>query len=454
MQPLLPVHTPPKTLEYSPSDDSPPWLIEDWPGLSAAFNLSNSHEVIDWHIALAGQGRPWLVIRRIFKLAPLWGNGTSADDLKTWTFAELAATLGVPAEHLKSDLSAAKEFWQKARMSANISRAAPSSSSSSIQNPSSSSSIQNSKSNIQNSASLEAAVKPLDTLPGFTVHQDFTDEQITSLLVPFRFQSIRSASDRLYVANRILELRKLLEDKNTRESARQLIVMELNMANHETTLHVLKSRLETLQKDSSISKDAGIEVRQIADSIASTEKVLTALSTTYRAAATELGSDEAESGELRRVAIGTVSHLTEAHRLYYETGEKTLIDGMFTAAELVWLTTPLTIRPAQYRPDVVLRMREASDSANLWGRDYKPTVIQREACRRLHKLSQMLAEETEPPAILGIDDATPTQDEQDDDLSSASQATAEPALDSPGMLPHSHTTPDSPRPEDPCMAMG
>ncbi len=409
--PLLPVHQEPKSVEYSPIGDGDgeptPWAIEDWPGLSKLFAISE-HELPAWHLALAGQGRPWLVIRRIHRVSPLWGDLCSEDDIKTWSWADLSKLLAVPAGHLKTDLAAAVEFWNKARLSASIQRRSPDSS----------------------DKGPDGFVKQLDGLPDFQIHQEFADDQIAAILTPFRFQSIRSASDRLYVANRILELRKLLEDKQTRESARTLIVMELNMASHESAIHAYKQRLEQLQQSREISKDQASEILKLGEALTSTEKALTSLSTTYRSAAADLGSDESEAGEQRRVAIGTISHLTEAHRRFYESGDRSLIDGMFTAEELVWLTTPLTIRPAQYRPDVVLRMREAMIPENLWGKDYQPTVIQREACRRMLKLSQLLAEEIQPPNIPEID----TDDS--DDSSSDPDAPLDPHLPSgPPILP-------------------
>jgi hypothetical protein len=429
-QPLLPIRQPPKTLEYAPADDAPPWLIEDWQGLAAAFDL-HAHEVLAWHVALAGQGRPWLVIRRRFKIAPLWGEGYSPDDLKVWSWAELASSLGVPEAHLKTDLDAAREFWKKARMTSALSRQPATSTLASCVSP-----------------PEVVAAKPPDGLPQFSIHQDFTDAQIAATLTPFRFQSIRSASDRLYVANRILELRKLLEDKQTRESARTLIVMELNMASHESALQAHKYRLECLQKSGEISKDQSTEILKLGEAITATEKALTLLSTTYRAAAADLGSDEAEAGEQRRVAIGTISHLTEAHRQYYADGSRVLIDGMFSADEVVWLTTPHTIRPAQYRPDVVLRVREACIPENLWGKDYTPTVIQREACRRLLKLTQLLTEEIPPPDIPEID-ADNSAAEEDPD----SAPLAAPAPDAPCLVTDDYTPPE-PRPEEPCMGIG
>ena len=434
MHPLLPIHEPPKTLEYAPAEDSPPWQIDDWQGLAAAFDLQG-HEVVAWHLAIAGQGRPWLVIRRRFKIAPLWGDGYSADDLKLWSWAELAASMGVPEAHLKTDLEAARAFWKKARLTSSLQ-----------------SSIKRRESTNDPPRSSVTDPKPSPPgdpgLPQFSIHQDFNEAQIEAILTPFRFQSIRSASDRLYVANRILELRKLLEDKQTRESARTLIVMELNMASHESALQSHKYRLESLQKSPEISKEQSTEILKLAEAITATEKALTLLSTTYRSAAAELGSDEAEAGEQRRIAIGTISHLTEAHRQYYADGSRVLIDGMFAADEVVWLTTPLTIRPAQYRPDVVLRMREAMIPENLWGRDYAPTVIQREACRRLLKLTQLLCEELPPPDIPEIDADSPSSSEDESD-----SPFPEPTPDAPGLVLADYAPP-APRPDEPCMAIG
>lgn len=436
-QPLLPVHEPPKTLEYAPAgDDAPPWLIGDWRAVSSAFDLKE-HEVNDWHTALAGQGRPWQVIRRIHSIAPLWGDGITPDDMRTWTWASLSSALGVSEKNLKADLDAAIDFWKKARMSLSVQRA-----------------VQSSAASPADPAPQSPASSPSDGLPDFQIHQHFNDEQITAILTPFRFHTIKSHADRLYVANRIIELRKLLEDKYKREQVRQLIVMELSMANYEATIHALKSRLETIQKASEIQSKESAEIQSISKSLSETEKALTILSTTYQKQADDIGGDEMEAGEARRVAIGTASHLVEAHRKYYASGDRSLIDGMFTADEIVWLTQPLSIRPAQYRPDVVLRVREAFQPENLWSPDYKPTTIQREACRRMLKLVQALTDEAEPETISGIDDvsAETLREEDDEDPSVASRAIVSKQDDAPP--PVDYTTPASPKAEEPFMAIG
>lgn len=437
--PLLPIREVPKNLEYTPIPDSPPWLIGDWRGLSDAFSLADA-DASAWHHALAGQGRPWLVIRRIFSVAAMWGEFSSPEDVEKWTWAKLSESLGVPESHLKNDLSAAVDFWKKARVAANVVRA-PSTARPREAAPEPSALAV---------AAADPVVNPLDGLPNFQIHDELTDAQIAALLNPLRFNTVRSRGDRLYVANRIIELRSLLLNKNTRESARQLIIMELNMTTHETTLHVLKGRLEGIERNHEIDSKQSAEVRSIADSIASTEKALTALSKTYLAASSELGAEEREAGEIQRVVLGTISHLTEAHRQYYASGDRVLIDGMFAADELIWLTTPLTLRPAQYRPDVVLRIREACIPENLWGADYQPTVVQREACRRLARIVQLLTEEEESETIPGIDDVV---DQAGDDEDNPDSVVAE-IVSSPlqGSSSPSYPLPPSLDPE-PCMAI-
>lgn len=384
-QPLLPEK---KTIEYSISPDHPPWTVGRWAELSAEFLLTES-EVPAWHAVLVAQGRHWEIIRRRFMVAPLWGGDESPEQyLREWKFSELAAEWGVPEASIKHDFAASVDFWKRQKTLAKAQDSIPGN---------------------------EEGVNRLDSgdIAPFAIHQHLDSSQIEELLTQFRFGYIRVKSDRLYVANRILELRPLLADKNTRESARTLITMELNMANHELTLSLLRDRLDVLRnKSADLSEKESQEIQKISEAAANTEKNLTHLSNSYRKAADELVADEAEAGEMRRIALGTISYFIEAIRVYYATGERVLIDGVFPADELVWQTTPQALRPAQYRPDISLRLREAMIPENLWAKDYEPTTIQREACRRMLKLVQSMADEPEPEAIPGIDD--PVEDDDSD----------------------------------------
>ena len=382
----LPDHAEPRTLEYYPGgEDSPPWQVDDWRALSEAFSLRQA-EVLHWHEALAGQGRPWLVIRRIFHVAPVFGPEAGPDDMRKWSFKELSAAQGVSEARLQADLEAAKEFWQRERLAgsvrAKIKEAAP-----------------------DEGAAVEVAVKRIDGLPEFSVHQELDEATVMDILGPLRFDHYKSKQDRLYVANRCLELKQFLTDKHQREPTRQLIGLEVTMGAYELTQSQLKARLDEIRRGTTTSEKAGDELVKLSKALQENEKALADLAERHSDLAHKLGADDIEVGERKREALGTISYFADAHRRYYESGDRLLIDGVFTADEVMWLTTPLTIRPAQYRADVVIRAREAMLPDNLWNGRYEPSVVQRDACRRLADLVQGLAEELTPDTIEGVDDA-------------------------------------------------
>lgn len=386
-QPQLPERKIPASVEYMPAAGKVQWVAGLWPELSKEFYLEEK-ELPAWHDVLAGQGRPWLVIRRIFHVAAIFGDPDDTDSLRPWKYSELSDHLGVSEKALREDMASAVDHWRKMRV-ANASR--------------------------QKQANDSA---PDDAESGgfaFAIHREIADKDVGEILAAFRFSHIKDARDRLYVANRILELRHLLENKLKRESARQLIVMELNLSAYETGFASLKDALARLSgKGGTYDEERSKEIRQLSSAIAEAEKSITILAEKHRKASDEIGEADIEEYEKKRVALETISYFIEATRRYYEDGSRTLVDGVFTAEELVWSTTPLTIgRPAQYRPDIVLRVREAMEPENLWDGDYKPTVIQREACRRMLRLSQALSEEMEPETIPEIDDNMESGDDDE-----------------------------------------
>lgn len=420
LQPQLPVREEPRSLDYAPNgEDGDPWTVTDWRGLSAAFGLG-AGEIVAFHRDFASDSRHWKIIRRIFGVMASMGEAVEEDDMESWDWKKLSTKLGVPEARLREELAEAVVFWKKQCVSRKLQQA---------------------------KSFAPEEVHSLDEMPKFTVHREIEESAVTELLEKFRFGHIKSSADRLFVANRILELRGLFDDKNRRESARQLIVMELNLADSEASRALLKQRLDVLQKKASeISKTEGDEVMAISTSLEKNEKAHTALSEKYFKAAADIGEDAIEEGEIRKIALGTFSHAVEALREYYASGERVLMDGMFAADELLFLTTPLAIRPAQYRPDIVLRVNEAMRPENLWDPDYKPSVIQREVSRRLLKLAKGLADEEEPTPIPEIDDAPGSEDEAEADAildpSAAEPAAAAPVYQS------------TPAPEEDFMVMG
>ncbi|RYD50147.1 MAG: hypothetical protein EOP85_00155 [Verrucomicrobiaceae bacterium] len=387
-QPILPVRPDPPTADYFPEgDDGVPWSVQDWPALKEAFGLEES-ELVGWHREVSGQGRYWLIVRRIFGVMAVFGDAVEEEDSEDWNWGKLSKVLSLPESQLKTELSELAAHWKKIRVAQRIGNAKAASGGGG------------------ESASSSA----------FGPHSHLSDEKIKELLVAYRFEHL-SGNDRMFVANRLLEMRGIMEDRTRRESGRQLINMELNLADSESTRAALKKRLDVIHKQASdISKDSSKEVREISEALEKNQRSHTELMKSYLKAAEEIGGEEMEQGEQKRVALGTASYFVEAIREFYESGERTLIDGVFTADELVWYTTPIPLRPAQYRPDIVLRIREAMEPQNLWNGDYVPTPIQREASRRMLKLSrQLMEEEEEERRIPEIDDAAEADEGEETD---------------------------------------
>lgn len=390
LQPSLPVREEPRQLDYFPmGEDGDPWTVTDWRALSATFEMGVD-EIVTFHHDFSGDSRHWKIIRRIYGVMASMGDDVEEDDVESWDWKKLSSKLGVPEARLREELDEAVVFWKKQRVSRKLKQA---------------------------KTAAPEDVNSLDELPKFNVHREIEESDVTELLAKFRFGHVSSKVDRLFVANRILELRGLFDDKNRRESARQLIVMELNLADSEAARALLKQRLDVLLKKSTdIDKREGEEVISITTALEKNEKAHTALSEKYFKAAADIGEEAIEEGGVRKIALGTFSHAVEAVREYYASGERVLMDGMFAADELIFLTTPLAIRPAQYRPDIVLRINEAMKPENLWDPDYKPSVIQRDVSRRLLKLVKVIAEEEEPALIPEIDDAPGSEEDADTDV--------------------------------------
>jgi hypothetical protein len=378
-------------MEYLPDgEDGAPWNVGDWPALKLAFDLQPT-ELPQWHQDLAGQGRYWTIIRRIFGVIPFFGDAVEEEDQEEWDWKKLSKTLTVDEKTLRQDLAEIVEHWKKLRVSRKI------------QSPG------------------KDGVKPVDAAPRISPQEAMSDEQITELLTLYRFNHVKG-KDRVFVASRILERRSLFEDPNRREAARGLVTMELNLQDNETTRTLLKARLESLgkkvDKGEDLTPKESEELQSLQTSLDKNEIAHSNLFNKYYTAANNLGAEEIEAGELRKVAYGTVSQFIAAQIEYYGTGSRDLIDGMFTSDEILWQTTPIPLRPPQYRFDKVLQIYDATRPENLWSGKYEPPSFatgsdfktHREACRRIAQIVKGLVDEAEPAHIPAIDDVTATED--------------------------------------------
>lgn len=376
--PLSPETVHPATYRYEPVPDAPKWQIEDWRALTTAFTLSMK-DVPSWHHALVGQGRPWEIVRRIYQIAPLFGNEVTPDDEKRWTLAELSQKWTVPEKTLAADHAAIIAFWKETKGNADL----------------------------QERLNIHAA------LPDFGTGPQVEDSEIAPLLIRFRFDHIEEPKERKRVANRVLELRAQFDVPAYRETARQIVIMEGLMMSYEKQLVGLQRQLDKMNQN---SEDlAGKTAISLDERFRQAQKALTDLTTKHRELLAEIGAETEEADEQRRLAIDTFGYTTEAMIRYYSKGNRDLVDGVHTAGEVLFLLTPTDVRDfQQYRPDVVTRINEALQPQNLWKDGYKPTVVQRDACRLLKKLCDGLTEEPAGSRIEEIDKAANSDEEEDD----------------------------------------
>lgn len=367
----------PATLRYSPVEDAAPWQIEDWRSLTTAFSLAQK-DVVDWHIALAGQGRPWEIVRRLYQIGPLYGEESTKDDEKQWTFEELSQKWSLPVKSLKADHDALVQFWKRTKETVDLKE----------------------RLNVQSSG-----------LPEFESTPPIEDEKILPLLEKYRFDYLPDSKERQRVARRIMELKSQLETPAYRETARQIIAMEGSMGSYERQLYTTQRQIDDLSaKDTDIIKELK-KIGELEDRFDRIQKALTLLTQKHRELLAEIGAETEEFDAQKTIAIDSFSYGTEAMIRYYQREDRSLIDGMHTAAEILFLLTPTDVRDfQQYRPDVATRVKEALIPANLWRDDYKPTVIQRDACRLLKRICDGLFEEPASSVEPEIDSAVASDD--------------------------------------------
>lgn len=361
------------------------WSVEDFEsGLGPAFQITPA-DLPAWHAALAGQGRAWEIIRRLYRVAPLIG--ISDDDTRPWSQAELAAHYGIEPSIVEAEVKNAISHWQNTLADQSVSR------------------------------ELYAGGITIDELERLTrfSHGDGLDrDMIQRLLDAFGFAPIQGDALRAEVAARIISLREYLGSPHTRVMARQVIRLEVSLNAQEKLLSSWQNRLDdTLADDPSLEKNRA-EVELIRAKLTEIEKETRTISTSHAKLQKELGADEIDLTARKRLFVETVAYIMEQCRIYESDPENWKTDGVFTAAEIDWLLEHSGERTPQYRPDIVTRVNEALLPQNLWNPKFQPSPINRKVTGDLLKIVESLrstyAHEDPPedqdgvPAILDADD--------------------------------------------------
>lgn len=343
-------------VEYSAPNDEK-WRIERGADLIVDFELSDSahletvgeeieKSLTAFHRALSGQDPAWTMICRIYGVAPLYGV-EDFDEIRAWTIAELAEKRGIEPRDVMAQIEGAKVYWRQWRL------------------------------NEGKSTGLANVRSPR------AVPDDETAEQ---LLRENGFGEIADQEEKGYVASRIQQLDLYLESDHLRSAARALIQQEVGI------FFVLDPTIRDFRQ--SLAKRADKkptekESKQLLDMMRERRDAQTALDASMKV----LGLADSQGNSLKkRLAFNDcVSTMLQAFQNYHSENDRHLIDGVFTAAEVELLTTPAELRPAQYRPDLIVSIYDASK--HLWEKDWSPTPQSRRACRKLRKgFAQGIAE--------------------------------------------------------------
>jgi len=352
---LTPDSANPQSVNYYPEGSTAEWEIGDYRGLLEHFDLRRT-ELPMWH----GQMAPttaWVVLRLRFCIGPLFGPGFDPRTLRPWTTAEIGNELGLAEKEVKEQIKHAGEFWKRRRAEIPVEQRLVS------PRPSSPPSSGDDAAQAERSAPAQAIT--------FRTMVEVPAEQVDQILAEAGMPKLNDPDKRLYAARRIAELKRWFEDKKTRETARQIVQAELNLRKYE----------ELLQGQVKPEEFVKLETAQ------------SVLAERHKKLITDIGADEAEMDTQRSIALDTYAAFARGMQQWHGSGERTLIDGIFTADEATWLLTPAEMRPPQYRPDIVTRMREALRPENLWSPDYEPTPVQRKACRALARIVKRVGDE-------------------------------------------------------------
>jgi len=364
----------PETMRYHPVEDGPTWQVDAWRELVGDFPVSKE-SVPTWHHSLAGSGRTWEILRRLYQIAPLYGEDDSSEYTRPWTLAELAAKWSVPVKDIESEHAAAVKFWKRH----------------------------------MEERQLGEKLANAGSVPEFQAGPDVEDEKIAPLLDKYGFGHEKIAANRKFIAKRIVELRPQFETAVYRETARQIVGMELNMRRYESLLGIKQLQLDKKLEDAAAGKN--VDTSKLEPEFQKLEQALTSLSESHRTLMSEIGANEEEAEGQLRTAMDSWGYATDAMTAYYAKGERELLDGIFTAGDLRFLLTVTDVRDFhQYRPDVVVMIKEALLPENLWSGTFKPSPLQRELCRKLKKICDGLDEPVDA-SIAGIDDAKADEDE-------------------------------------------
>lgn len=340
------------------------WRIERGAALLETFSLSPDH-LSAWHGAMAPEERVWRILRWRFAIAPLLAGSADADYMVPLSGEAIAAKLTVEPKAIEEEIDAAKAFWVRWSMA-----------------------NKHTGSGIPETGRAEEIERSTPT------------ERETALKI-HGFADLHDEEEQLYAFTRTNDLKHKLEDEEGKTIAQRCIRVELRIRRNDAI--IAKLEREAANPDTDADKATSLRA-----DINSYHAMAGDLSKNHLELMKAMNATQEQNPSVqRKVAfVDCLGQITRAIQEYESRGDNTLIDGMFTAAEVRILTTPMSLRPPQYRMDIVMVTRDAMKHENLWNPEYEPPAADRAMYRRMRgALAAVLsAAENETGAVIEMED--------------------------------------------------
>lgn len=340
------------------------WRIEQGEELLRTFGISVD-DLPDWHSAIAPQDKGWRLVRLRFGLAPLLAGPSDAEYLLPLSLEQIAEKLAMDVTAVHLEIDAVRAFWLRWK-TANRSVA----------------------------SGLAAA-------PGINEVERATEAEREALLKFHGFSDITDPEEKLMAYSRIIDLKNKLEDEEGRTIARRAIRLELRLTRNDAIIAKLEHQAADPATDAEVATSLRNDIKGYHD--LSKDIGAQHLNLMVKMNATQ----EQNPTVQRKVAfVDCIGQLIRGIQEYESRGDNTIIDGVFTAAEIKVQTRPMSLRPAQYRLDIVMITREAMKHENLWNPDYEPPAMERSMYRRMRKALRdaLAAMEDDSGAVLEMEE--------------------------------------------------
>lgn len=350
------------------------WAVDRFDRLRDDFGLV-AGDLPQWQAMMSNQGRAWEIMRRFYRVASL----TDPDDevLREWTRAEIGKQMGIPKAQVDFEIEAAVKVWQ----------------------------LQSARSEVARQAVSVMEDDELERLTSFSNAEGIEKEVVDRLLEAFNFTDVRDEALRAMVAKRILSLKDYLSGPHTRTSAREIIRMEVTMHGLEKVLVTYQNQIERLVREDPERKSRGTEIDALSTKARELDGEIRKIGLDHAKKQKDIGADDIDMTTRKRIFVETAAYIMEQCRIYESDPANILVDGVFRAGEIDWLLEPLGERLPQYRPDIVVRVREALLPENLWNPEYVPSKIQVRVSQELRKIVESLRQApVDGPALVEDDD--------------------------------------------------